>query len=486
MLDSFRTRLTVWYTVVLGLLLVAFSVGFYSLLSRSVHARLDGGLEAAIEVTALSLNHEIVEHGGKESGEASVRDVLATMLDTSFSQKTVVVLDGRRLVAGKLGSEGLPFDAVPAVDAAPAEASFAYREWKGVRYRTVSRSVVVPSILFQYQVLASQSTTASDVELANVRRTLAACVPIGMLLMAAGGFFLARRSLEPVRAMSAAAQRISSSNLHERLDAGDARDELGQLASTFNQLLERLDQSFAQQRRFMADASHELRTPLSVALTATQVNLEGIRSDEDYRDALRIVSEQLTRLRRIVQDMFLLARADAGALRPSFGTLYLDELTDDTVRAARVMGARKGATVGWTGCREAACHGDEGLLRQLLLILLDNAVRHLGERDGRVEVTLARERDDYRIVVRDNGSGIPEAARPHVFDRFYRADKARSRQERVSGGGAGLGLAIARSIVTVHRGTIALTDTGEHGTVFTIVLPAAAPVAAPAPPASYA
>lgn len=145
-------------------------------------------------------------------------------------------------------------------------------------------------------------------------------------------------------------------------------------------------------------------------------------------------------------------------------------------------GARKGATVDWSGCREAACHGDEGRLRQLLLILLDNAVRHLGDKDGRVEVTLARERDDYRIVVRDNGSGIPEAARPHVFDRFYRADKARSRQERVSGGGARLGLAIARSIVTVHRGTIALTDTGDHGTAFTIVLPATAP----APPYSLA
>lgn len=477
MLDSFRGRLTVWYTIVLGLLLVLFSVGFYSLLSASVHARLDAGLASAVDVTALSLNHEIVEHGGQEHGEASVRDVLETMLGTSFPRQTVVIFDGSRFVAGKLGAEGLPLDALTEIFPAPPEPYFGSRDRGGVRYRFASREVLVPSILHRYQVLASEATTARDQELATVRQLLAICVPVGMLLAAGGGYFLARRSLEPVMAMSAAAQRISSSTLHERLDVRNPRDELGKLAATFNRLLERLDQAFAQQRRFMADASHELRTPLSVALTATQVNLEGdLRAADDYRDALRIVSEQLTRLRRVTQDMFLLARADAGGLQPAFATLYLDEVMDDTVRAARVMGARKGAAIGWSGPREAAMWGDEGLLRQLLLILLDNAVRHIGEH-GQVDITLDRQAAAYHLTVRDNGCGIPEADRPHVFDRFYRADKARSRDERLSGGGAGLGLAIAQSIVQAHGGSLALTETSPRGTVFTVVLPIGAPAA---------
>jgi signal transduction histidine kinase len=217
----------------------------------------------------------------------------------------------------------------------------------------------------------------------------------------------------------------------------------------------------------MADASHELRTPLSVALTAAQVNLDGgPRTTAEYQEALRIVTEQLRRLKRIVQEMFLLAQGDAGAFAPTVSSFYLDELIQEAVRAARIIGDPLGVRVVVEGLEEAPISGDEGLIRQMLLGLLDNAIRHTPA-GGRVTVELVREEGTWRVEVADTGTGIPAEDQPYIFDRFYRANKARTR----AAGGAGLGLSIARWIATLHKGTLGLTASGAEGTVFTVRLP---------------
>ncbi|MGH9903547.1 MAG: sensor histidine kinase, partial [Pyrinomonadaceae bacterium] len=268
--------------------------------------------------------------------------------------------------------------------------------------------------------------------------------PLASLLLALAGlagFFLARRSLAPVAAMSERARRIGAENLGERLPVANPRDELGRLAAAFNELLARLDASFDRQRQFMADASHELRTPLSVMHTTAEVTLEQPRRAEgEYRDALEMMDAQVRRLSRIVEDMFTLARADAGR-RPLRGSdFYLEELIGETARAARMLAERKGVSVEVAGAEaETPFRGDEGLLRQMLLNLLDNAVRHTPA-GGRVRVSLARSDSVCEISVADSGRGIPAEARAHIFERFYRADEARARAGTDGGGGAGLGL----------------------------------------------
>jgi signal transduction histidine kinase len=243
---------------------------------------------------------------------------------------------------------------------------------------------------------------------------------------------------------------------------------LGLLATSFNELLARLDAAFDEQRRFMADASHELRTPLSVMSAAAGVTLKKEhRDEEEYREALRMMAEQTRRLSRIVQDMFTLARADASRYPLRKRTLYLNDLLAEVARVGSMLGSGKNVSVELPELPEAAFHGDEDLLRQMLLNLVSNAVKFTPP-GGSVRLALARRGAEYLLSVSDTGPGIPAEARAHVFERFYRADKARSRAED---GGAGLGLAIARWIARAHDGELELLDPERPGATFVARLP---------------
>jgi heavy metal sensor kinase len=329
-----------------------------------------------------------------------------------------------------------------------------------------------------YLIVVSQPLETITEELAMLGRVFMIAIPLALLLAGLGGFFLARKSLAPVVAMSEQARQISAENLERRLPVANPRDELGHLSFTFNELLARLDASFDLQRQFMADASHELRTPLSVMRTTTQVILERQwREENEYRNALAMIDDQTRRLARIVDDMFTLARADAGRRPLSRVAFYLDELIVETARAASVLAARKGVKVETKPSPEVRYYGDEHLLRQMLLNLLDNAIKHTPE-GGRVSVSLNEGDSTCEVVVADTGEGIPVEAQPHIFDRFFRVDKARSRADKNtngaangSGGGAGLGLSIARWVAEAHGGTIRLVHSDPTGTVFAIALP---------------
>jgi signal transduction histidine kinase len=278
--------------------------------------------------------------------------------------------------------------------------------------------------------------------------------------------------------MSERARRIGAENLGERLPVVNPRDELGQLAATFNELLSRLDdaftrqqEAFEQQRQFMADASHELRTPLSVIRAASEVTLEEPDCEaSEYREAMATVGEHARRLTRIVEDLFTLARADAGQREIERKSFYLDELVIETARAASVLALRKGVEMECAPAPEAPFNGDEGLLRQMILNLLDNAIKHTPA-GGRIRLSLGRRDSEYAITVEDSGAGVPAEARPHIFRRFYRADKARSRAVAADGGGAGLGLSIARWIAEAHDGRLELARSDESGSAFIASFP---------------
>ena len=273
--------------------------------------------------------------------------------------------------------------------------------------------------------------------------------------------------------MAERAQRISVENLDQRLPTANPRDELGRLAATFNELLARLSNSFAQQRQFMADASHELRTPLSVIGTTSAVMLQREdRGKSEYREALTIVDQQVRRLTRVVDDIFMLARADAGHPALQITGFYLDELLVETARGAAVLASRKNLQLEVPVLSEAPFRGDEGLLRQMIGNLLDNAIRHTPER-GEVRIALKSCDTEYVITVTDTGSGIAPDVQPQIFKRFYRADKARSRTNTNGEGGAGLGLPIARRIAEAHQGRLELQHSDETGSTFVVCLPRA-------------
>jgi signal transduction histidine kinase len=225
-----------------------------------------------------------------------------------------------------------------------------------------------------------------------------------------------------------------------------------------------------QQRRFMADASHELRTPVSVVRTAAEVTLSReTRSEQEYRESFRIVGEQANRLSRMVDDMFLLARADAGQRRVMPAEFYFDEVVAECVRSSQLLAAAKRVTITAAIAGDVSFSGDEALARQLVTNLLDNAVRH-APRDGRVWVSLAASGSAVQLTVSDNGAGVAAADRERIFDRFVKLDPVRSPD-----GGAGLGLSIARWVAEAHGGTLHLTESDAGRTTFQAILPYAHP-----------
>jgi heavy metal sensor kinase len=295
-------------------------------------------------------------------------------------------------------------------------------------------------------------------------------IPLLILCAATGGYFLAGRSLAPVSAMTARAAAISATNLHERLPIGGG-DELVGLARVVNDLLERLEVAFEQQRRFMADASHELRTPTAILRTEADVTLSrDHRTEDEYRDSMTVIQDAARRLTRIVEDLFLLARADSGNLVARHEPLYLDEIVDDTVRGVRQVAERRDVRISIRHTIEAPLDGDADLLGRLLLNLLDNAIKHSPE-GGTVDVGMSRTDGRYEIAVIDAGAGIPAEARDRVFERFFRVDAARSRGDATTTGGAGLGLAIARRIAELHGGGLDLIDSRPGRTEFRLTLP---------------
>jgi heavy metal sensor kinase len=295
-------------------------------------------------------------------------------------------------------------------------------------------------------------------------------VPIAVVVAGLGGWAIARHSLLPVSAMSKQAHLITARALGARMPIANPHDELGGLALAFNDLLQRLEESFARQRQFTADASHELRTPIATARTAVSVTLKQPHRDEaEYRDALRIVEDQTWRLTRIVDDMLTLARADSGEYPLRIISFYLDELVHDVARGARVL-ARSNARVEVAAPLETPFSGDEDLLRRMLLNLVDNALQHVPA-DGEIKIALEQRDTEVRITVADNGPGIPLDAQAHIFERFYRADRARSRRDAAEGTGAGLGLAIAKWIAAAHQGRLDLVRSDSNGTVFEAVFP---------------
>jgi heavy metal sensor kinase len=341
------------------------------------------------------------------------------------------------------------------------------------QYRIVARRVQARGSTYTLVVLRSLHDQEDLLEGAGYALLIA--VPLALLLASLGGYYLARKSLAPVVKMSATAARIGAANLHERLPVANARDELGGLALVINALLARLNASFEQQRRFMADASHELRTPIAIMRSEAEVALsEPETSNAELRESITIFKDETKRLTGIVEDLFMLARADAGQYKLTPKELYLDELAGEVARAVRTLIAEKGLTLQLDAAEEMPFRGDENLLRRLLLNLVDNAIKYTSK-GGEVTVLCKQEGSRYTITVGDTGPGIPAEAQPHIFERFYRADSARSRAEDDSAGltsGAGLGLSIARWIAAAHEGTLNLVRSSKAGSVFQIILSA--------------
>ena len=467
-IETVRGRLTAFYVTALAAVLIIVGGLIYVLLARALYARIDDGLYALLQITVTSLTNDLVE--GQDVADAA----RSTANELSSPQQMLAIYDE----AGRLLADGGRDDdlnvALPALDTIPTDdailQTIVEEKDQDDRHRLALRRVVIPSHDAKYIVVAGSSLEPTDEELESLREILAYVVPIALMLAGIGGWFLARQGLSPVAAMVDRARKMSAEDLSGRLPVANPRDELGRLAETVNDLLSRLEASITTQRQFMADASHELRTPVTTTRTAANVALQHEhREEREYRETLTIIEQQATRLSRIVDDMFTLARADAGTYPVRQMPMYLDEVVDDVVKAARVLASTRDVSIEAATIPSAALTGDEDLIRRLMVNLLDNAIRYTPP-GGAVRVDLERAPAGYALSISDRGPGIPADVQPFIFERFYRAEAARTRRGDADGG-AGLGLALARWIAEVHGGHLTLARSSEAGTTFTTFLP---------------
>ena len=437
-----------WYTAILALVLVAFSVTSYVFLASAIRAATDASLsETAREFTAAF------------STDLSASDL---RLDFRYSDRELLVVTATGDVIASSRTR-MPSSVRKEIIAAMRGGMNGFQTFEDFRI------LAVPLTVFgqKYTAVVAASLDRQHQSLRAAARSVTLGIAIALLLAAAGGYLLARKALDPVTRMSLRAREIGAGTLDQRIPIVNERDELGYLAITLNELLERLQRAFESQKRFMADASHELRTPVSIIQGEGDVALA--RSDRDaaeYRASIEVMRRAALNLTRIVQNLFLLARSDAGAYPISRSRFYLDEVLLDSVRALRSAAAVKRISLCCESPPELPLFADEELIRRLFLNLIENAVKFTPD-DGSVSVRARREGDTYRIEVTDTGPGISPSDQPHVFERFFRADRTRRRAA-----GAGLGLSIAKWVTEIHGGSITLQNSSEvSGTTFAVVLP---------------
>jgi heavy metal sensor kinase len=462
---TLRVRLTLWYGTALALILIIFSTVLYVVTARSLRDAVDQSLEETAAAAVRALEERgflpLVDEGElmsqfpelaridkffqifSPSGTITIRSPNVKQHEMPLSRQALEVA-----YAGRTLFESAKYPKEPPL-------------------RLISVPIVYRgSLLYIIQV----GTTMDSVEhtLNRLLLVLLVSMPVALVVSLAGGWFMAGRALRPVDAITLAAQRIAGGDLTQRLTAPVSADEIGRLANTFNDMIDRLETSFRQIRQFSSDASHELRTPLTVMRGETELALRRPRETEDYKAVMESNLEEIDRMTRIVDELLFLSRADMGEVKMEHLPVSLDSLIEDVQRQGSLLGQERDVQVLLSATTPAVVLGDELRLRELFLNLVDNAIKY-SRSGGTVEMALTIEQGQARLSVTDHGIGIAQEDQPQIFDRFYRTDHARAHTKK----GTGLGLAICIWIAESHRGQIEVQSKIGEGSTFTVLLPLA-------------
>jgi heavy metal sensor kinase len=297
---------------------------------------------------------------------------------------------------------------------------------------------------------------------------MAAGLVVVVSIAVLGGYWLVGQALAPVQKACRSAEQISLQNLSQRLTALSTGDELEQLTTALNLMIARLEDAFLHNRRFMADASHEMRTPLTVVRGELEALVRNPKAGKEIKDSMGSALEEVERLARIVDNMFAIARLDAGEMQPKWRRFDLSQLAGSTAEQMLQLAEDKGISITCHAANVVPVEGDRSRLKQVVVNLLDNAIKYTPS-GGAIRLIVRDTETKAVLEVEDNGIGIPYDEQAHIFERFYRVDKTRSREM----GGAGLGLSIVKSICTAHGGTVGVESSERRGSRFRVELPRA-------------
>jgi heavy metal sensor kinase len=459
-----RARLTIWYTAVLAVILVAGGVFIVLRLQADLVANVDHALQSSVTEIA----SDYTNHG--ESEFQDVSDASLAGLPKNASAAQLLSLSG-----AVTDYAGNAVGQRPMIDAASRDAALRGHDVfltvdlesaDSPPYRVVATPYVLGTTVGVLVVATSLANTQEAVHRLLMLFVLGG--PLALVAAAGGGWWLARKALRPVASMTEEAAEIGVHRLDERVAVPRTADELQRLALTLNAMLDRLQRGVAQERRFVSDASHELRTPLAIMRSEIEVSLRAPDLTGEAREVLESAQEETDRMARTVEDLLTLARIDEGQLQLVRSPFDLSELADDVVSAMRPLAGRKDVRIEPPDGETVVVDADRSRIEQVITNLVDNAVKY-SSKGGTVRLGVRSAGSEGHLDVIDAGPGIPAEVLPHLFDRFFRVDEARTRGE----GGSGLGLAICREIVEAHGGRIAATSEVGRGSVFSLSLPLA-------------
>jgi len=452
---SIRWRLTLWNTLALAVLLTCFAGVVYGLFHHALFEQTDRALQVGF---GLLREDPRIESATDEG----LHDWIAEFKEHQNLLCVIYRADGT--VHDR--TAGLKEVSMPPLPAGAHDRGVYDERLPNIgRHRVMFERMRFGGRDFVVMLLAPLEVI--DQELAEIRNVLVVAGSAALLLSAGLAYVMARKALAPVSKLRRATDAITADRLDQRLPVANPHDELGLLTRTINAMLARLDRSFAEVRRFTADASHELRTPLTAIRSVGEVALQRSLSPEAYREVIGSMLEEVDRLTRLVENLLLLTRAEAGRIPLTRATVDLRELVAGVADGLRVLTEEKNQelTVELGGPVAVEC--DATVLRQGITNLLHNAIKFTPNK-GVIRVAARSATNGGAVIeVEDSGPGIPTAHQERVFERFYRVDQARSRDT----GGMGLGLAIARWAVEANGGRIELESVAGQGTLFRVVLP---------------
>ena len=464
-----RAKLTIWYTTLLTASLITFGSVVYVVLSKSI--------TSSIDMRLVSLA-EIVSKAVFRPSAAQLPKDFDSMLEHFFGIKTagnfIQVLDkyGKiTFTSSTLGKNHIPL----------SSASYHHAVSGTISYNTVTNIGQYPARVITFPLMEKgqligilQVGTPMQESAAVINALfyiLILGIPLAVILASGVGWFLAKKALSPVDAITMMAKKIEAGSLNERLKVFGPKDELGRLTETFNDMIARLELSFKQMKQFTSDASHELKTPLTVLKGEMEITLKTEKTIEGFREAIKSSLEEIDKMSAIVKSLLNLARIDSRIKLPK-DKVSLNEIIEERFNQTMPLARYKGINMKIIKNEKVAIIGDMLRIGQLIFNLIDNAIKYT-VKGGRIEISLEHESGWAIITLLDTGIGIAKEDIPYIFDRFYRVDKARTSALGGGEGGVGLGLSICKEIVDAHEGRIEVTSEAGKGSTFRIYLPIA-------------
>jgi two-component system, OmpR family, sensor kinase len=462
----------------LALILLLFSTLLFQRFSRSLYENIDDLLRSKAEGIAQSINTywdtetlEIIKDQSHEEVFSKINNINFTKIAQHWVQEksndpelmniVVMIFDshGYNIASSGNAEEEITIPQAVFVSILRGKSYYVTKENERIFIMPVFEKKRVA-----YIVWVARPLSFVIASLNRLRTILLILIPITVIITGLAGAFLAKKAFDPVDSMINTIHQITAENLKMKITIPKTNDEIQRLAETFNNMLQRLDHSFSTQRQFINDLSHEFKTPLTILKGELEVTLKKFRSPEEYASVLSSSLEEIDKLNRMINNLLTLARFDAREIPLTLQPLELNHLIENVLSDIKILAQQKNINMEFCPIPKIEIKGDEAQLKRVLLNLIDNAIKYTPE-GGMVTLSLGREDNQAVINVADTGTGIPAEELLHIFDRFYRVDKARSTK------GFGLGLSIAKSIIDLHKGAIKVTSIPGRGAAFTVSLP---------------